>query len=76
MFGIKGLLNEEFTDQYSSANVIRMIKSRSMKWRGMKHVGGRGELYRGVWCGKLRERGHLAEAGADGRVVFRWIFRK
>ena len=36
----KGLLNEELNDQYSLPNVIRMIKSRSMKWSGMEHFGG------------------------------------
>jgi hypothetical protein len=24
----------------------------------------------------VRERGHLENAGADGRVILRWIFRK
>jgi hypothetical protein len=27
-----------------------------------------------MW-GKLRERDHLEEPGADGRMIFRWILR-
>ena len=26
--------------------------------------------------GKLRERDHLENPGVEGRVIFRWIFRK
>ena len=38
--------------------------------------GGRGEACRGVWCGNLKERDHLAGPGVDGRIILRWIFRK
>ena len=26
--------------------------------------------------GNLRERDHLEDSGADGRIIFRWIFMK
>jgi hypothetical protein len=35
------LHNEELHDWYSSSNIIRMIKSRRMRWAG--HVARRGE---------------------------------
>ena len=38
--------------------------------------GGRGEMYIGIWWGKLRERAHLGEPGVDGWVILRWVFRK
>jgi len=28
------------------------------------------------WWGDLRERDHLGDPGVDGRVIFRWVFRK
>jgi len=30
----------------------------------------------GFWWGNLRERDHCGEAGADGRIILGWIFRK
>jgi len=33
-------------------------------------------VYTGFWWGNLRERDHLGNAGVDGRVILRWIFRK
>jgi len=42
----------------------------------MFHVWGRAGLYTGFWWGNLRERDHLEEPGADGRVILRCIFKK
>jgi len=36
----------------------------------------RAEMYTGFWWGNLRERDHLEDPGLDGRILFRWIFRK
>jgi hypothetical protein len=33
--GWRKLHNEEFHDLYSSPNIIRIIKQRTMRWRGM-----------------------------------------
>jgi hypothetical protein len=33
-------------------------------------------VYVGFWWRKLRGRGHFVEAGGDGRIILRWIFRK
>ena len=69
------LCNEEFNDLYSSPNIFRVIKSRSMRWAGMYRVWGRGEAYTGFWWGNLRDRGHLGDPGLDRRIILRWIFR-
>jgi hypothetical protein len=29
-----------------------------------------------IWWGNLRERDHLGDQGADGRIILRWIFKK
>jgi hypothetical protein len=33
-------------------------------------------VYTGVWWGNLRERDHLEDPAADGRIILRWIFRQ
>ena len=37
----------------------------------MKHVWGKGEVYRGFWWGNLRERIHLQDSDVDGRTILR-----
>jgi hypothetical protein len=29
-----------------------------------------------VWWGNLTEKEYLGDPGVDGRIIFRWIFRK
>jgi len=35
-----------------------------------------GELSTGFWLGNLRERDHLEDAGVDGGIILKWVFRK
>ena len=70
------LYNEELNDLYSLPNIVRMVKSRRMRWAG--HVARMGEdrLCKGCWWGSLRERGHWRDQDVDDRIILRWIFRK
>ena len=70
------LHNEELNDLYSSPNIVRLVKSRIMRWAGHVARMGRGEAYTGFWWGNLKERDHLGDPGVDGRIILRWIFRK
>ena len=65
------LHNEELYDLCCSPNIVRVIRSRRMRWAG--HVAGMGERF---WWGNLRERDHLEDPGVDGRIILRWIFKK
>jgi hypothetical protein len=38
-------------------------------------MGERRGIYRVLW-GNLRERDHSGDPSLDGRIIFRWIFRK
>jgi len=61
------LLNEELNDSYTSPNIVRVIKSRRMKWVG--HVARMREergVYR-VLVGKLEGKRPL------GRPRHRWV---
>jgi hypothetical protein len=47
--GWRKLHNEELRDLYSSPSIIRIIKSRRVRWAG--HVARKGEKRNaGVWC--------------------------
>jgi hypothetical protein len=70
------LLNEELYDLYCSYNIVRVIKSRRMRWAGHVVRMGRGEVYTVFWWENVRERDHLGEPGVAGRIISRWIFRK
>jgi hypothetical protein len=70
------LHNEELNDLYCSPNIVRVVKSRIMRWEGHEALMGRGEACTGFWWGNLRERDHWGYPGADGRIILRWIFRK
>jgi hypothetical protein len=54
----KILHTENLYDLYSSPNIIRVIKSRRMRWAGhVARMGDRTDAYR-VWRRDLREGGH------------------
>ena len=55
------LHNEELNDLYSSPNIVRVIKSRGMRWAGrVSRMGERRGLYR-VLVGNLRDRDNLGD---------------
>jgi len=47
------LHNEELNDLYCSSNIVRVIKSRRMRWAGYVARMVRGEAFTGVWWGNL-----------------------
>jgi hypothetical protein len=63
------LRNEELNDLHCSSNIVRVMKSRRIRW--VWHVARRGrrEAYTGFWWGNMRERDHLGDLGVDGRII-------
>jgi len=45
----KKLHNEELSDLYSLPNIVRVVKSRRMRWAGHVARWGRGEVCTGFW---------------------------
>jgi hypothetical protein len=60
----------------TSPSIIRVIKSRRMRWVG--NVGSMGEM-RNVYktlAVNLKKRGHLEYLGVDGRIILEWVLGK
>jgi len=64
----KRLHKEELHDLYCSPNIIRVIKLRIMRWEWHVARMGGGEMYKGLWWGNLRKRGHLEDLAINGRI--------
>jgi hypothetical protein len=60
------LHNEELHYLYSSPSIIRIMKSRRMRWAGhIARMGGRG-THIGCWWENQRERGHWEDQDVGG----------
>jgi hypothetical protein len=73
--GWRKLHNEELHNLYSSTSIIRMIKSRRMRWAG--HVARMGEKRNayGYWW-EIQKRDHWEGQDVGGGTILKWILRK
>jgi hypothetical protein len=66
--------NDELHSLYSSPNIVRVIKSRRIRWAG--HVARmgewRGEVFTRFWLGGPKARDHGEDLGVGGRITLRW----
>jgi hypothetical protein len=70
------LYNDQLHSLYSSPNVVRVIKSRRMRWEA--HVARMGEG-RGVYevlVGRPEGRYHWEDLGVGGRITLRWTLER
>jgi hypothetical protein len=63
-------------DLYSLANIVRVVKSRRMRWVGHVARMGEGRVCTGFWLGILMERDHWGDPDVYGTIILKWIFRK
>jgi hypothetical protein len=66
---------DELNDLYCSPTIVRVIKSRCMRWAGHVARIGREEMQTVFRCGKLRERDHLENLDVDERMILKWFFK-
>jgi hypothetical protein len=65
------LHNEDLNNLYSSPSIIRMIKSRRMRWAGhIARMGRRGMII-GYWWESQKERGHWKDQDIGGRTILK-----
>jgi hypothetical protein len=74
--GWRKLHNEELRDLYSSPSIIRIIKSRRMRWViQVARIGRRGAPI-GYWWESQRERDHYEDQDAGGCILLKWILER
>jgi hypothetical protein len=59
-------------DLYSLLNIVRVVKSRRMRWAG--HVARMREEREGCtecWWGNRRERGRWGDPDVDGKIIYK-----
>jgi hypothetical protein len=64
--------NDELHSLYSSPNIVRMIKSRRMRWAGHVAHMGRGAVFTEFWLGGPMVRYHWEDLGVGGKITIRW----
>jgi hypothetical protein len=74
--GWRKLHNEKLQNFYSSPSIIRMIKSRRMRWTG--HVGRMGKrgMHIGHWWESQKGRDHWEDQGVGGRTILKLILER
>jgi hypothetical protein len=65
------LHNEELHDLYCLPNIVRVIKSRRIRWAVHVAQMGRREACIGFWWGNLREKDHWLDPSVDGKIILR-----
>jgi hypothetical protein len=70
------LHKEELNDLYSSPNIIRVIKSRRMRWAGyVARMREKRGAYR-ILVARPEGRRPLERSRLDGRIILKRIFKK
>jgi hypothetical protein len=66
------LHNDELHGLYSSPNIVRVIKSRRMRWAGHVARMEEEEVFMGVWLGSPKVRDYWEDLSVGGRIPLRW----
>jgi hypothetical protein len=64
--GWRKLRNEELHNLYSSSSIVRMIKSKRMRWAWHVARMGRTGMHIGYWWESQKERDHYEDQDVGG----------
>jgi hypothetical protein len=67
--GWRRLHNEELHNLYTSPNMIRVIKSKRMRWEGHVMLVGEMRKYIKFWSVNPKGRDHSEDLSVDGRIM-------
>jgi hypothetical protein len=70
------LHNEELYNFYASPNIIRVNKSKRMRWAGHVACNGGIKMHTKFWPGNLEERDHSEELGINGKIILKSVLGK
>jgi hypothetical protein len=74
--GWRKLHNEELHNLYSSPDIIRIIKSRRMRWAGhVARMEMRG-MHIAYWWECEKERDHYENLDVGGWIILKWILQR
>ena len=70
------LHNEKFHCLYRSSNIVRVIKTRRLRWAGIvARMEGVKSAFKMLTGAPARKR-PLGRPGVDGRTILEWILKK
>ena len=75
LFGMH-LHNEELSDLYSLPNIVRVVKSKRMRWAGHVACIGEGRGVHRFLVRKPEGKRPLGRPRCRWRIILRWILRK
>jgi hypothetical protein len=73
---MESLHNVELHCLYSSHNIVRVIKSRRVRWAGHVAFMGRGEVFTEFQLGGPKGRDHWEDLGIGGRITLKCILER
>jgi hypothetical protein len=74
--GWRKLHNEELHNLHSSPSIVKIMKSRRMRWTGHVAQIGKSGMHIGYLLESQKERDHWEDQDIDGSTILKWILER